>query len=149
VDEDGVDIVTADLWTQWRVPVRFTALKAAGTVVFAVAGVLFARGDRIGLVLALVGTAALAAFTLRDLLAPVRLAAGAEGVRVVSGYCGRLDVPWADVERVRVDVRQRLGLRSELLEIDTGERLHLFGASELGAECAVVAEQLAALRTGR
>jgi hypothetical protein len=148
VDEGGVDI-PVDIVTRWRVPVRFTALKAAGTVVFAVAGVLFARGDRIGLVLAAVGTAALLVFTLRDLLAPVRLAASPEGVRVVSGYCGHLDVPWSAVERVRVDVRQRLGLRSELLEIDTGERLHLFGASELGAECADVAEQLAALRTGR
>ena len=62
---------------------------------------------------------------------------------------GHREVPWSAVERVRVDVRHRLGLRSELLEIDTGETLHLFGASELGADCADVAERLAALRTGR
>jgi hypothetical protein len=135
--------------TQWRVPVRFTALKAALTVVFAVAGLYFAGADRIGLVVAVVGTVALVAFTLRDVLAPVRLAADTGGLRVVSGYCGHREVPWSAVERVRVDVRHRLGLRSELLEIDTGETLHLFGASELGADCADVAERLAALRTGR
>ncbi|WP_163512712.1 PH domain-containing protein [Fodinicola acaciae] len=135
--------------TRWRVPTRYVVLKAAVTVAFAATGLLLGRGDRIALILTVSGTAALLAYALRDLLAPVRLSADGAGVRVVSGYCGHLDVPWSRVERIRVDERRRLGLRTETLEIDTGERLHLFSAGELGADCADVADQLTSLRTGR
>ncbi len=144
-----MDNVPEGLTTRWRVPVRFTVLKAALTVVFVAAGVLLTGGDRAALALVVIGTVALAAFTLRDLLAPVRLSASPEGVRVVTGFCGHRELPWSAVERVRVDVRKRLGLRTELLEIDTGETLHLFSASELGADCTAVAERLSSLRTGR
>jgi hypothetical protein len=54
---------------------------------------------------------------------------------------------WSQIERVRVDDRQRFGLRSELLEIDTGEALYLFSTYDLDAPCADVAETLEALRT--
>lgn len=134
--------------TQWRVPTRYVVLKAAVTVAFATTGLLLGR-DQVSLFLTVAGTAALLAYTLRDLLAPVRLAADEAGLRVVSGYCGHADVPWSEIERIRVDVRRRLGLRSETLEIDTGERLHLFSAAELGAEVTDVADQLTTLRTGR
>ena len=64
----------------------------------------------------------LAGWALRDLIAPVRLAADADGVTVVTGFARRRrHLPWAQIERVRVDRRDRLGLRSEMLEIDAGD----------------------------
>lgn len=133
---------------RWRVDRRLAVLKAVGAVAFAL--IAFAlRDDRPGLVLAIVATLALAGFALRDVLAPVRLAADQGGVTVVSGFAGRRRIPWADVERVRVDVRSRLGLRAELLEIDAGETVHLFSAAELGEECETAAQTLLALRASR
>jgi hypothetical protein len=132
----------------WRVDRRMTVLKAAGALVFVVAAVVLG-GDVAGTALALLVAAGLAAFAARDMLAPVRLAADARGVTVVSGFASRRHIPWSAVERVRVDVRQRLGRRSELLEIDTGETLHLFSTTELGTGCDEVAAALATLRTGR
>ena len=40
-----------------------------------------------------------------------------------------------------------MGLRNQLLEIDTGDSLHLFSVHELGADPEEVAEALNALRT--
>jgi hypothetical protein len=132
---------------EWRVPRRVTALKAAAAVVFFAVAAVYS-GDTAGWTVAVVAGALLAAFAVRDLVVPVRLAADPEGVTVVHGIARRRSIPWADVERVRVDVRQRLGRRNELLEIDTAESLYLFSAQELGAECDQVLATLAALRTG-
>ena len=79
----------------------------------------------------------------------VRLAADAEGVTVREGLAGRRRIPWRAVERVRVDSRDRLGLRQTALEIDEGSTLHLFTAADLGADPHEVAAALAQLRTGR
>jgi hypothetical protein len=68
---------------------------------------------------------------------------------VVHGFARTRHVPWADVERVRVDSRQRLGRRNEVLEVDTGEALYLFSPQELGADLDTVTSALVALRTGR
>lgn len=133
---------------QWRVDRRLTILKAAGAAVFVVAAVLLAR-DAAGLALGLLAAGVLGGFALRDVLAPVRLAADPSGVTVVTGFNGRRHIPWAEVERVRVDSQRRLGRRLEFLEIDTGETLHLFSSAELGADCDEVAAALATLRTGR
>jgi Bacterial PH domain len=133
---------------QWRVDRRLTILKAAGAAVFVVAAVLLAR-DAAGLALGLLAACVLGGFALRDVLAPVRLAADPNGVTVVTGFNGRRHIPWAEVERVRVDSQRRLGRRLEFLEIDTGETLHLFSSAELGADCDEVAAALATLRTGR
>jgi hypothetical protein len=134
---------------EWRVDRRMTALKAAGAVLFVVAGLVFGGGDVLGLALALLVAAGLAGFALRDVLAPVRLAADGHGVTVVTGFSTRRRIPWSEIERVRVDVRQRLGRRSALLEIDTGETLHLFSAAELSTDLDDVAATLVTLRTGR
>ncbi len=133
---------------QWRVDRRLTIVKAAGAAVFVVAAVLLAR-DAAGLALGLLAAGVLGGFALRDVLAPVRLAADPNGVTVVTGFNGRRHIPWAEVERVRVDSQRRLGRRLEFLEIDTGETLHLFSSAELGADCDEVAAALATLRTGR
>jgi Bacterial PH domain len=133
---------------QWRVDRKMTILKAAGAAVFAVAAVLL-DDDPAGLVLGLIAACVLAGFALRDVLAPVRLAADAAGITVVTGFSGRRHIPWSDVERVRVDTQRRLGRQLEFLEIDTGETLHLFSSAELGADLGEVATALATLRTGR
>jgi len=133
---------------QWRVPRQLPLLKAAAAAVFLLVGLL-AAADPVRLAVALGAAAVLAGFALRDVVAPVRLAADGSGVTVVRGFAGRHRIPWSDVERVRVDVRRRLGLRSELLEIDVGSTLHLFSAYDLGAPPEQVAGELVALRTGR
>jgi len=133
---------------EWRVDRRMTAFKAAGAVLFVVAAVALA-GDPAGIVLALAAAVAFGAAALRDVLAPVRLAADPTGITVVTGFASRRRIGWPEIERVRVDVRRRLGRRHELLEIDTGETLHLFSAAELGTDCDGVAAALATLRTGR
>jgi hypothetical protein len=130
----------------WRVNSGLTALKAAAAVVFLVAALLF-RSDPAGLVIGLAAAAALGAFALRDLLVPVRLAADPTGVTVPSGFAGRRHLPWQSIERIRVDQRRRLGMRSELLEIDTSDSLHLFSGYELSASPAEVADLLEALRS--
>ncbi|MGH3737325.1 MAG: PH domain-containing protein [Micromonosporaceae bacterium] len=132
----------------WRVPGGLVILKVIATIGFGVAA-LWLASDPPGLALAVVATIAIGLYALRDLLAPVRLTADAEGVTVVTGYAGRRTIPWRDVERIRVDERGRLLNRSALLEIDTGESLHFFGTSELGQPVADVAEALRHLRTGR
>jgi len=61
---------------------------------------------------------------------------------VIRGFAGRRQIPWAEVEAIRVDQRSRLGLSSRLLEVDTGETVHLFSGRELGADPADVAASL-------
>ncbi|NJC68721.1 PH domain-containing protein [Planosporangium thailandense] len=131
---------------RWRVNGRLTGLKIAVAVVFLGLAALFGA-DLAGLVVALVAAAALAAFALRDLMAPVRLAADAGGVTVVTGFAGHRHLPWASIERIRVDERHRLGVRSQLLEIDAGDSLHLFSGYELSAPCEDVAVVLQGLRS--
>jgi hypothetical protein len=120
-------------------------VKLAGAVLLAVLAAT-SGAERPRLLLLGVGALALAAWGLRDVIVPVRLAADEEGVTVVTGYAGRRRIPWADVERVGVGEHRSLGLRTEILEIDTGETLHLFSRHDLGAPCADVAQTLTALR---
>ena len=120
-------------------------MKLAGAVLLAVVAAT-SDGERARLLLVGVAALALAAWGLRDVLAPVRLAADEEGVTVVTGYAGRRRIPWAEVERVSVGEHRGLGLRTEILEIDTGETLHLFSRHDLGAPCEEVEQALTALR---
>jgi hypothetical protein len=131
---------------RWRVSPAFTAIKCAVTVVMALAAVFFADG-RPALSAALVATVVAGAYALRDLLAPVRLAADPDGVTVVTGYAGHRRLEWAQIERIRIDTRTRAGLRSEFLEIDTGDMLYLLSTYDLNAPPADVADELGRLRT--
>jgi hypothetical protein len=124
-----------------------TLFKGIGVVVFVGASLLLV-GDPGRLLIAGLAAVLLAAYALRDLLVPVRLAADTEGVTVVTGYAGRRRIPWSEVERIRVDSRRRLGTRSELLEVDTGESLHLFSTQELSAPVEDVVRELQRLRSG-
>ncbi len=131
---------------QWRVPARLPAVKAGGALALVALGLLLADGDPVRLVLTLLAAAALLVWAARDVLAPVRLAADAEGLTVVSGFARRRRVPWSRVEAIGVDRRTRLGLSSAMLEIDAGETLHLFGRYDLDADPAEVAEDLRTVR---
>lgn len=123
---------------RWRVARAVPTLKILGAVALGALTWLFAV-DISGTVVGAAAAMALLTWAARDLVVPVRLAADASGVTVPHGLTGRRTIPWDRIERIRVDVRSRIGLRSETLEIDTGGALYLFGASDLGAEPADVA----------
>ncbi|MDA0647650.1 MULTISPECIES: PH domain-containing protein [Nonomuraea] len=95
-----------------------------------------------GVVLAVPAAVLLGGMGLRDILAPVRLAMDESGITVVHGFAGRRHVPWDAIRDIEVDVRRRWGLRSEMLEIDTGDHLHIFSAHDLGASPTEVAAAL-------
>jgi len=132
---------------QWRIKPVLPVTKLMGAVAVVVLAVAFAGRDPVRWALAVVVSVALAIWALRDLLAPIRLAADADGVTVISGFAGRRHLPWQQVERVRVDRRTHRGLRSEMLELDAGDALYLFSAHELGALPDDVVATLSDLRT--
>lgn len=131
---------------QWRVKPVLPVTKLMGAVAVVVLAVAFAAGDPIRWALAVLVGGGLLTWAVRDLIVPVRLAADNDGVTVVTGFARRRRLPWSQVERVRVDRAVRRGLRSELLEIDTGDAIYLFGAHELGALPEDVATELSGLR---
>jgi hypothetical protein len=131
---------------QWRVRPVLPITKLLGAVAVVVLVVAFGRDDPVQWFIAIGISAVLTGWAARDLIAPVRLSADTSGIILVSGFARRRHVAWPQVERVRVDRRERLGLRNALLEIDTGDSLHLFSVHELGVDPEEVAEALNALR---
>ncbi|GAA0428543.1 hypothetical protein FHR83_008126 [Actinoplanes campanulatus] len=131
---------------QWRAKPALPAAKliTAGAVLALAAG--FAGGDPSRWAVAAVTAAILVLWAIRDLVVRVRLTADDEGITVVTGVARRRQVPWAKIERVRVDRAHRRILRGALLEIDTGDAIYMLGANELGADPDDVAAQLATLR---
>ena len=131
---------------QWRVRPVLPIAKLLGAVALVVLVVAFGREDPVQWFIAVVVAAALTGWAVRDLVAPVRLSADTSGVTMVVGFARRRHVAWPQIERVRVDRRERMGLRNRLLEIDAGDSLHLFSQHELGTDPEEVAESLNALR---
>ncbi|MGC4880084.1 PH domain-containing protein [Micromonospora sp. DT43] len=131
---------------QWRVPASLPAAKLAGAVLLVALGLIFADGDPLRLVLAALAAAALAGWAVRDLIAPVRLVVDPAGLTVIRGFAGRRRLPWPEIEAITVERRPRWGLTSEVLEIDAGESLHLFGRYDLGTNPEEVAAELRAAR---
>ncbi|SCL59259.1 PH domain-containing protein [Micromonospora peucetia] len=127
---------------QWRVPPALPALKLTGSVALLALALLLDGGDLVRLALAVLMAAALAGWATRDLVAPVRMAVDPDGITVIQGFAGHRRLPWSAVEKVTVDRHTRRGLTGEMLEIDAGESLHLFGRHDLGADPAEVAEAL-------
>ena len=130
----------------WRVKPVLPVTKLLGAVAVLVLAVAFSRRDPVQWFLAIVVAIGLTGWALRDVLRPVRLTADQESLTVVAGLLRRRRLAWAEIERVRVDRRERLGLSSELLEVDAGDALYLFSVHELGAEPEEVAAALAKLR---
>lgn len=131
---------------QWRIKPVLPVTKLMGAVAVVVLATAFGGRDPIRWVIALVAAVALTVWALRDLVAPVRLAADTAGVTVIAGFARRRHLPWQQIERVRVDRRTHRGLRSEFLELDAGDAIYLFSAHELGALPEDVAVALADLR---
>ncbi|RFS82611.1 PH domain-containing protein [Actinomadura spongiicola] len=130
---------------RWRVPPGHVVVKCAGAAAVTALIVLYGHDPQF-LFLAVAAALGLNALVLRDLLAPVRLAADGAGVTVVTGYARRRRIPWDDVTAIRVDERRRLLLHTRLLEIETGDDLHLLSAFDLGADVHDVADELYRLR---
>jgi hypothetical protein len=131
---------------QWRIKPVLPVTKLMGAVAVIVLALAFGGRDPVRWALAVVAAVALVVWAVRDLIAPVRLAADSTGVTVLTGFARRRHLPWPQVERVRVDRRTHRGLRSELLELDAGDSIYLFSAHELGALPEDVAADLADLR---
>jgi hypothetical protein len=131
---------------QWRIKPVLPVSKLMGAVAVVVLAVAFATRDPIRWALAVIMALVLTIWALRDLLAPVRLAADATGVTVLTGFLRRRHLPWQQIERVRVDSRTHRGLRSEMLELDAGDAIYQFTANDLGALPEDVATALADLR---
>ncbi len=126
----------------FRVDGRLTAVRIVGVVVFLLLALAF-QADLGRLLFAAVAGLLCATYAVRDLVAPHRLAADAEGVTVVTGFAGRRRLRWDQIAAVRVDQRRRLGARSEMLEIDAGDDLYLFSGYDLGVSCEEAAAALA------
>src|SRR5262245_14161560 len=73
----------------WRVDGRLMGMRIAGTVIFLAAAVVLRR-DPLGLALSALAAAGLLVYSVRDLLAPVRLAADREGITLVAGFARRV-----------------------------------------------------------
>jgi hypothetical protein len=129
----------------YRVDSRLTALRVGGFVIFALAALAF-HDDRSKLAFTAVAALVAAGYAVRDIIAPVRLAADREAVTVVHGYAGHRRLEWDEIERLRVDQRRRLGTRSVALEIDTGDHIYLLSSYDLGTDPADAVAALESLR---
>jgi hypothetical protein len=89
--------------------------------------------DRAGQVLLAGAALVLLSYTVTDLIFWPRLTVTGEGLSIKAPLT-RVALPWADIDAVRADARQRLGLRSVTLEIDAGEQLVVFSHRALGAD---------------
>ncbi len=114
-------------------PTGVLIAKFGAAIAIALIAALVARvGPQ--LVIAVLAAALLAAYGLRDVFARERLRVDAGGLVVVNGFAQRHHLAWPDVERLRVDSRSRFGARSQILEIDTGDDLHLYSRFDLGVD---------------
>ncbi|NRQ39114.1 PH domain-containing protein [Nonomuraea sp. NN258] len=127
----------------WRVRRELAVFKILGGLACAGLAVYwYVQGDVRGVLLGVPAALLVGGMGLRDLLVPVRLSADESGITVVHGFAGKRHVPWESIWDIKVDVRRRWGLRSEMLEIDTGDHLHIFSPHELGASPTEVAAAL-------
>ncbi|MFI5495562.1 PH domain-containing protein [Actinoplanes sp. NPDC051859] len=131
---------------QWRVKPVLPVAKLLGATAVIALVLVFGRRDPIQWAFAAAAALGLSGWALRDLIRPVRLSADPTGVTVVTGFAAQRHLPWPQIERIRVDRRERRGIRSNLLEIDAGENLYLFNLQELNADPADVAQSLEDLR---
>lgn len=125
----------------WRVPAVLPVLKLTGAVLLVLAGWLLAT-DTVTRAVAVLAAAGLAAWALRDVAARDRLAADERGITVITGYARRRHIPWSSVERVAVARRPHAGIRTETLEIDTGDAVYVFTKHDLGVPPEEVAAAL-------
>ncbi|MFK3982464.1 PH domain-containing protein [Micromonospora sp. NPDC050397] len=132
--------------SRWRVRPALPVLKLTGAVLLVALGLLLGAGDPVPIGATVLAAAVLLGWAVRDLVAPVRLTVDPTGVTVVRGFAGRRHLDWGRIERIVVDDRPRLGLRTRTLELDAGDSLHFFSRHDLDAEPGEVAEILRAAK---
>ncbi|HEY1488019.1 MAG TPA: PH domain-containing protein [Micromonosporaceae bacterium] len=128
----------------WRVDRVMLAAKVVGIVAFAAVPQVFQLNLTARYFGAIVAVA-LVIYAIRDLAAPVRLSADQDGVRVIAGFAGHRDIPWSDVEGLRLDPRRRSGF----LEIETADTLHLLSRYDLSMAPADALDMLERIRSSR
>ncbi|NUS74530.1 MAG: PH domain-containing protein [Corynebacteriales bacterium] len=131
---------------QWRVPRKIPVLKSLAGCVFVAIGVVF-HSSALSLLVAGGAAAFLFVAAARDFLAPVRLVATPSSVTVPHQLFGHRDIPWAEVDRVRVDTQRRLFGRSTMIEIDTQHKLYFFSPAELGSSAEEVVGEIEFIRS--
>jgi len=129
----------------WRAERRATVLKFVAAVAFLLIPP-FATANHPAWVLGLIAAIGLAAFGLRDVVAPVRLEADHDGLTVATGYAGHRRFSWSQIDRVRLDRRRRFG--AALLEVDAGTSLYFFSRYDLGVDPADALETIDQIRRG-
>ncbi len=129
----------------YRVPTNVIVAKFVAAGVLALAGLLFGANPTQAAIGVLAGLL-LMAYGLRDVFARERLRVDGDGLRVISGFVGHRELEWAEVQRLRVDSRTRVVVRSELLEIDAGDHIFLLSRFDLGLDPAEVATELEIVR---
>lgn len=122
---------------------RYTALAAVGLIAALAAFAL--TSDSAGRVLAVVAVVLLAGYLVGDLVFSPRVVVSADGV-VVNSPLLRASLAWAEIEDIRADTRQRLGLRSTTLEIDAGARLAVLSRRAIGMDPEQAADLIRAYR---
>ncbi|MEO9140145.1 MAG: PH domain-containing protein [Jatrophihabitans sp.] len=122
---------------------RFTLGAAAGALI--ALGVAVFAEDKPGRLLAAVVFLILLAYVVSDLVFSPRLVVTTEGL-VIRSPLTRATLGWADIEHVRADTRDRLGLRSTTLEIDAGSTLAVFSRRSLGTDPEQAAELIDSFR---
>jgi len=122
---------------------RLSAASGALSLIGAAAAVL--SPDPAGQVFFAGAALVLLGYTVTDLVFWPRLTADAEGLLVRTPLTSAR-IAWSDVEAVRADARERLGLRSVTLEIDAGEQLLVFSRRALGADPERVAGLISAFK---
>ena len=122
---------------------RLTVLS--GTLAFVALAAAALASDTAGRLLLAGAALVLLTYTVTDLVYWPRLTVNADGLLIRTPTTRGL-IAWPEIEAVRADSRQRVGLRSVTLEIDAGERLVVFSRRALGADPAEVAGLLAAFQ---
>jgi hypothetical protein len=144
-DAESVEPVVAP--QPWRIKPVLPVTKLLGAVAVVVLVLAFGPRDPVQWFLAAAVALGLVVWALRDLIAPVRLAADPDGVTVIAGYAGHRRLAWSQIATVRMDRRDRLGVRTQMLELDADDNIYLFSMHDLGAQPEEVLEALLALRS--
>lgn len=119
---------------------RLTAGLAAAVAVIGLAAAV--TSDDLGRLMLIGAAVLLACYVVTDLVYAPRITATPAGL-VLNAPFARARLDWSDVDSVRADSRQRLGLRATTLEIEAGPLVAVFSRRALGAD----PEQAAALIT--
>ena len=110
---------------------RLSAAYVAGAVI-AVATAFLTR-DAAGRLLFVIAAVILAAYAVTDVVFWPRVEAGRDGLTVRTPTL-RGSFGWDEVQAVRADSRQRLGLRLVTLEIDVADTLVVLSRRALGTD---------------